>query len=298
LLPLFYTEVFAVAVDADQHIAGGVLYIVATPIGNLADITERARTILGQADCVLAEDTRHTLSLCRHYGLQPQLLSLHEHNEEQRVSVVLQRLGDGQSLALVSDAGTPLINDPGYRIVAACHEAGYQVSPVPGPSALLAALSVCGLPTDRFTYHGFLPAKAAARRQCLLDLQQVPATQVFFESCHRIVECLQDIVDVLGAERQICLAREITKRYESISRGSAGDLLCFTRDDANQQKGEFVVLVQGAPPQDASFGVEHQQLLLELARELPPRKATAIVAKHAGLERKLLYDWLLANKEG
>ena len=279
-----------------QSVVAGVLYIVATPIGNLADLSERARQILAQVDCVFAEDTRHTVLLCRHYGLEPDLKSLHEHNEQQRVADVLGRLRSGESLALVSDAGTPLINDPGYRVVTACHEAGFAVSPIPGPSALIAALSVCGLPTDRFTYHGFLPARATARRQSLAELQYLQATQVFFESRHRIVECLKDITDVLGPEREVCIAREITKKFESIHKGSALQMLELTEQTTDNQKGEFVVLIAGAGPQQASLTVENQRLLLDLASELPPRKVTAIVARHTGLDRKYLYDWLLQDK--
>ena len=279
-----------------QSVVAGVLYIVATPIGNLADLSERARQILAQVDCVFAEDTRHTVLLCRHYGLEPDLKSLHEHNEQQRVADVLGRLRSGESLALVSDAGTPLINDPGYRVVTACHEAGFAVSPIPGPSALIAALSVCGLPTDRFTYHGFLPARATARRQSLAELQYLQATQVFFESRHRIVDCLKDIADVLGPEREVCIAREITKKFESIHKGSALQMLKLTEQTTDNQKGEFVVLIAGAGPQQALLTVENQRLLLDLASELPPRKATAIVARHTGLDRKYLYEWLLQNK--
>lgn len=279
-----------------QSVVAGVLYIVATPIGNLADLSDRARQILAQVDCVFAEDTRHTVLLCRHYGLEPDLKSLHEHNEQQRVADVLGRLRSGESLALVSDAGTPLINDPGYRVVTACHEAGFAVSPIPGPSALIAALSVCGLPTDRFTYHGFLPARATARRQSLAELQYLQATQVFFESRHRIVDCLKDIADVLGPEREVCIAREITKKFESIHKGSALQMLKLTEQTTDNQKGEFVVLIAGAGPQQALLTVENQRLLLDLASELPPRKATAIVARHTGLDRKYLYEWLLQNK--
>ncbi len=283
--------------SADVQPEGGVLYIVATPIGNLADLSDRARQILAQVDFVYAEDTRHTVLLCRHYGLQPVLKSLHEHNEQQRVADVLGRLRNGESLALVSDAGTPLINDPGYRIVTACHEAGFLVSPVPGPSALVAALSVCGLPTDRFTYHGFLPARASARRQCLVEMQHAQATQVFFESRHRILECLQDVVDVLGGQREVCIARELTKKFESVSKGPVLEMLKFTESSADNQKGEFVVLVAGAGPRQALLSVENQRLLLDLASELPPRKATAIVARHTDLDRKYLYEWLLEHKD-
>ena len=281
---------------AAKTLAGGVLYVVATPIGNLADLSDRARQTLAAVDCVFAEDTRHTMLLCRHYGLQPVLKSLHEYNEQQRVADVLERLSNGESVALVSDAGTPLINDPGYRIVTACHEAGFSVSPLPGPSALVAALSISGLPTDRFTFHGFLPSKASARRQCLADLQYHQPTQVFFESCHRIVECLRDIADVLGSTREVCIARELTKKFEAVNKGAASDILQLTESSADRQKGEFVVLLAGAQARQDSFTPDSQQLLLDLADELPPRKATGIVARYTGLEKKFLYDWLLHNK--
>ncbi len=281
-----------------QSVVSGVLYVVATPIGNLADLSDRARQILGQVNCVFAEDTRHTALLCRHHGLQPSLKSLHEHNEQQRVTDVLERLRNGESAALVSDAGTPLINDPGYRIVTAVHDAGFIVSPVPGPSALIAALSVCGLPTDRFTYNGFLPARASARRRCLIDLQHAMATQVFFESRHRIVECLRDMVDVFGEQRRVCIARELTKKFESIKTGTAIQMLNFTESSLDNQKGEFVLLVAGAEPQQGLFGLEDQRLLIDLAGELPPKKATAIVARHTQLDRKYLYEWLLQNRDG
>jgi len=280
--------------------ARGVLYVVATPIGNLADLSDRARQVLGSVDCVFAEDTRHTVLLCRHYGLQSVLKSLHEHNEQQRVDDVLNRLRKGESLALVSDAGTPLINDPGFRIVTACHEAGFRVSPLPGPSALIAALSVSGLPTDRFTFHGFLPSKASARRQCLADVQHAHTTQIFFESRHRIVECLRDIVDVIGGLREVCIARELTKKFEAVNKGSASALLRLTECSEDRQKGEFVVLVAGAQARKDFFSPESQRLLLDLADELPPRKATGIVARHTGLGKKFLYDWLLQqnNEKG
>lgn len=276
---------------------GGTLYIVATPIGNLADLSDRARQILAQVNCVYAEDTRHTMQLCRHYSLQPALKSLHEHNEEQRVADVLRQLGDNESLALVSDAGTPLINDPGYRIVTACHQAGFTVSPVPGPSALIAALSVCGLPTDHFTYHGFLPAKTAARRQCLSDMQHARGTQVFFESRHRIIDCLRDMALEFGDQREVCIARELTKKFEAINKGSVQKMLTLTEQSVDHQKGEFVVLVAEASVRQGMLTPELQRLLLDLAAELPPRKATGIVARHSGLDRKDLYEWLLQNKQ-
>lgn len=274
----------------------GVLYVIATPIGNLSDITDRAREMIARVDCLYAEDTRHSGQLCRHLGLSPTLISLHEHNEEQRIAEVLSRLREGQQIGLVSDAGTPLISDPGYRIVAACHQEGIAVSPIPGASALLAALSVCGLPTDQFTFNGFLPAKTAARCKVFKALIDCSTTQVFFESRHRVLESLADIVSVLGPERQLCIARELTKTFETILQGAAGDLREQLRANAQWQKGEFVLVIGGAPHAEATFSADVQSLLLALASELPPRKAVSIVANHTGIDKKRLYDWLVIQK--
>ncbi len=271
----------------------GVFFVIATPIGNLADITVRAKEVIADLDCLYAEDTRHTAQLCRHLGVSPALHSLHEHNEEGRISEILARLVDGQRVGLVSDAGTPLISDPGYRIVAACHRAGYAVSPVPGASAVLACLSVCGLPTDKFTFRGFLPAKSVARCHILKDVSSSPVTQVFFESKHRVLDTLADMCAVLGADRKICIARELTKTFETVLLGEVGDLLSRLEANPQWQKGEFVLVVAGAQETEMSFSVEIQSLLLSVADELAPRKAVAIVAKHSGVDKKILYNWLV-----
>ncbi len=274
----------------------GVFHVIATPIGNLADITQRAREVIASVDVLYAEDTRHTARLCSHLGVAPQLRSLHDHNESDRIPEIMAQLQEGLAIGLVSDAGTPLISDPGYRIVAACQQKGLPVSPVPGVSALTAVLSVCGLPTDRFLFEGFLPAKSAARVKALQSLQTEAATIVFFESKHRIKSALADMHAVLG-DRLICVAREVTKAFESFYHGSISEVMQRIEDDADCQKGEFVVVVSGAPQSSKSFNVEIQSLLTDVAKEIPPKRAAKIVANYCGLPAKELYQWLLQQKE-
>ncbi len=274
----------------------GVLYIIATPIGNLADLSGRMRDTMQQVDVLYAEDTRHTGKLCREMGINPHLRSLHDHNEAGRVQEVLDRLRSDEAVGLVSDAGTPLISDPGYRIVAACHKASIAVSPVPGPSAVIAALSVCGLPTDRFSFFGFLPARSLARRELLTEIAGVASTSVFFESKHRLLECLNDICEVVGEDRRICIARELSKTFETILHGTVGELLPQVRENHHWQKGEFVLVLDGAQQVKSEFSAQIQSLLLAIAKEAAPKKAVSIVAAHTGLDKKLLYDWLVAQK--
>jgi 16S rRNA (cytidine1402-2'-O)-methyltransferase len=233
------------AAASEDNKKNAVLYVVATPIGNLDDMTDRARTILQQVDLIAAEDTRHSGRLLEHYGIRRQLVSLHDHNESDRASQLLAHLQRGASVALVSDAGTPLISDPGFHLVQSVREAGYPVIPIPGACALIAALSVSGLPTDRFYFAGFLPAKAQARRDQLLALQQQQGTLVFYESPHRLLDSLEAMVAVLGETRQLCLAREITKRFETFISGSLHQVLAQVKADPNQQRGEFVLLLEG-----------------------------------------------------
>lgn len=273
----------------------GVFHVIATPIGNLSDITGRAVDVIGGLDLLYAEDTRHTAKLCQHLGLNPRLRSLHDHNEQDRIEEVIAQLQGGLSVGLVSDAGTPLISDPGYKIVAACHRAGIGVSPVPGVSALTAVLSVCGLPTDQFLYSGFLPSKSAARRKVIAGLKACNATQVFFESKHRILESLNDLEDLLG-DRKICVAREVTKSFETILSGNIADVRTRISAEPGNQKGEFVLVVDGASEEAAEMTSEVQSLLLDLAAELAPKQAAKIVARHTGLKSKVLYDWLLMQK--
>ena len=271
----------------------GVFFVIATPIGNLGDITARAQETLAGLDLLYAEDTRHTAQLCRHLALSVPLRSLHEHNEKERIDEILQRLAEGLRVGLVSDAGTPLISDPGYRIVAACHQHGYQVSPIPGASALVACLSVCGLATDKFTFHGFLPAKSAGRCSALKEIANSPVTQVFFESRHRILDALADIRDVLGETRKICVGRELTKTFETILLGEVEELRSRIDADTNWQKGEFVLVIDGAEEAVVEFSPEVQALLMAVSKEMAPKKAVAIVANHTGVDKKKLYDWLV-----
>lgn len=268
----------------------GVLYIVATPIGNLDDITRRAIQILGEVDLIAAEDTRHSLKLLQNFGLRAPLLSLHEHNEEQQLERVLQALDAGQSVALISDAGTPLVSDPGFRLVREARRRDVLVRPIPGPSSVIAALSVAGLPTDRFVFEGFLPAKPAARRERLRALRDEPRTLVFFESTHRIVEAVADMAGAFGAGREAVVARELTKTFETVHGAPLGELQAWLVADANQQRGEFVVLVAGAPRSEIGADeAEAQRVLGVLLAELPVKQAAKLAAELTGLPRNRMY---------
>jgi 16S rRNA (cytidine1402-2'-O)-methyltransferase len=276
----------------------GALYVVATPIGNLLDITRRALDILKSVSLVAAEDTRHSRKLLAHYGIGTPLLALHEHNERTATAGLLRRLDAGADIALISDAGTPLISDPGFHLVRTAREAGFRVVPVPGPSALTAALSVAGMPTDRFIFEGFLPAKQAARRQRLLELQDAAATLVFYESSHRILASLGDMQALFGADREATLARELTKTFETIRQASLSELLAWVEADSDQQKGEFVVLVHGAvKPAVAGIDTETERVLTLLMAELPLRQATALAAQISGVGKNILYEHALQLKD-
>lgn len=277
----------------------GILYIVPTPIGNLSDITERAIKTLTDVAAIAAEDTRHTRKLMQHYGIQNEVFPLHEHNETQRADAVIERLQKGESLALVSDAGTPLINDPGYVLVHRCRAQGLQVIALPGACAVTVALSAAGLPTDRFMFEGFLPSKPQQRRSKLEELRSESRTVVVYESPHRILHALADIDVVLGRERQVVLARELTKQFETYLSGSAAELLQTLTDDTNQQRGEMVLLI--APVQsdkEASDGPDAaaKRTLLLLLEELPLKRAAAVTAKIHGERKNVLYQWALENK--
>lgn len=275
----------------------GILYCVATPIGNLTDMTERAKRILSEVDKVYAEDTRVTRGLLTHFGIQNTLASLHDHNEADRVASIRAELEQGMQLALVSDAGTPLISDPGYKLVHALGDAGCKIVPVPGASALIAALSVAGLPTDRFVFEGFLPAKPVSRRKLLEALQDEPRTLVFYESSHRIVDMLADLVATLGVERQVVVLRELTKLFESIYRGSAGELVRQMAVDPNMSRGEFVVVVAGkvmTEDQEQLRALRADSILAVLLEELPVKQAAALAARLTGLPKNQLYKQALA----
>ncbi len=266
----------------------GHLYVVATPIGNLGDLSPRAQDVLRSVDRICAEDTRTTGMLLAHFGIQRPLSALHEHNETRIVDELVALLRQGTSLALVSDAGTPLVSDPGFPLVRAVRDAGLPVIAVPGPCAAIAALSLAGLPTDAFCFAGFLPAKSVARRERLRQLGAQSQTLILYESSHRIAETLEDLVAVFGAQRRVCLAREITKRFEQSVLLPAAELLVWLAADANRCRGEFVLVVEGAAAADAGR-MEHQRLLRVLLRELSPSKAARVAAELGGGRKSELY---------
>ncbi len=272
------------------------LYIVATPIGNLGDISGRALDVLQRVDLILAEDTRHTKRLLAHYGINTALKSCHEHNESQLVDWVARQLESGQSLALVSDAGTPLISDPGYVMVSRLREMDHTILSVPGPSSIIAALSIAGLPSDAFIYDGFLPNKSAARRTALTHYLSESRTSIVLESSHRIKASLRDIVEVLGTDRVVVVARELTKRFETVLSGPASDVLTTIEADADQQKGEFVVLIKGVDKPKTNDADVEQTLRILLA-ELPAKQAATIAAKLTGRRKNALYDLAISLKD-
>lgn len=274
------------------------LYIVATPIGNLADITARAVETLGKVDLIAAEDTRHSKKLLQHLGITTRQVALHEHNERTASAGLITRIHQGQSIALISDAGTPLLSDPGFYLVRAAREAGVQVIPVPGVSAAICALSVAGLPTDRFVFEGFLPARQSARRKRLERLSAETRTLIFYESSHRIVACLQDMQEILGMEREAVVARELTKTFETIRDGTLASLVEWIDADSNQQRGEFVVLVKGKPEAAGhELTAEAEHTLECLLKELSVKQATKMASKITGVSKRILYDHALALKK-
>jgi 16S rRNA (cytidine1402-2'-O)-methyltransferase len=273
------------------------LYVVATPIGNLGDLSSRAVGILQDVDIIAAEDTRHSQRLLQHYAIATPVMAYHDHSDERAVKKILACMGDGGSVALVSDAGTPLISDPGYRLVRTAQDAGYAVYPVPGACAAVAALSASGLATDRFLFEGFLPARAGARDNRLSSLAGETATLIFYEAPHRVLECLEAMVVAFGPEREAVLAREVTKAFETIRRSSLAELVTFVAGDSNQQKGEIVLLVAGARDDVGEITREIAALLQRLAQELPAKTAAAVVADHTGLRKKQLYEFLVKLKQ-
>lgn len=276
----------------------GVLYIVATPIGNLQDISQRALEVLTSVGTILAEDTRHTRQLCNHYGISTQLKACHEHNEESLIAWVKSCLDSGDSLALVSDAGTPLISDPGFVLVRALRDSDYCVQVVPGPSAVIAALSIAGLPTDRFLFDGFLPAKQMARQTVYKKYQTETATIVLFESSHRIEASLNDLVEVLGGERRIVVARELTKKFETVLSGSAREVLVQVQADENQSRGEFVLLISGMPEAEQDpENIELKRVLTVLLEELSVKQASNLAAKLCNVRKNDAYQLALDIKD-
>ena len=273
------------------------LYVVATPIGNLGDMSPRAVEVLREADLIAAEDTRHSLRLLQHFGISTRVNAYHDHSDVRTLEKIGQCLADGGRVALVSDAGTPLISDPGYRLVRYAHEKGYPVRSIPGPCAAVAALSVSGLATDRFLFEGFLPAKEGARANRLAELETETATLIFYEAPHRVLACLEALALLFGDDREALLAREITKTFETIKRGRLSELVEFVAGDDNQQRGEIVLIVSGKQAGDDQLDEQTAKLLRRLARELPAKKAAAVVAEHTGLRKNALYQFLLDEKQ-
>ncbi len=280
----------------------GTLWVVATPIGNLGDMSPRAGEVLGQVQRIAAEDTRHSAGLLAHLGVHTPLVSLHEHNEAERIPALLEALQQGESVALISDAGTPLVSDPGFRLVRAAQEAAVPVRAVPGPSAPLAALAVAGLPSDRFCFEGFLPHAAGARIRQLETLLAQPVTTILFESSHRIRAAAEDLAG-LAPEREVFLARELTKQFEEHYRGVAGELPAWLDADRNRTRGEFVLILGPAPaPEtggeaDEPLSAEHERLLAALLRELPLKRAARLLSDATELPRNRVYARALALKD-
>jgi 16S rRNA (cytidine1402-2'-O)-methyltransferase len=280
--------------DQNPPATAGVLYVVATPIGNLADMVPRAIETLQTVAVIAAEDTRHSSRLLAHFDIKTPAVAYHDHSDEQRTEQLLRRLRDGDDVALISDAGTPLISDPGYRLVRAARQQGTQVVPVPGACAAIAALSVAGLPSDRFSFEGFLPAKQVARQSVLRTLQQEARTLIFYEAPHRVLETVQDMATVFGPERELVMARELTKTFETIKSASAAELAQWIAADANQTRGEIVLLVRGAEKEaDAEIDAETARIMKLLLEELPLKQAAALGAKITGLKKNFLYTWAL-----
>jgi 16S rRNA (cytidine1402-2'-O)-methyltransferase len=277
----------------------GVLYVVATPIGNLQDMSARAIETLGRVSLVAAEDTRHSRKLLAHFGIATPLVALHEHNEREQTRTLLERLAGGEDIALISDAGTPLISDPGFYLVRSAREAQLQVVAVPGPSACVAALSIAGLPTNRYAFEGFLPSKPVARRKYLETLRDEPRTLVFYESSHRVVECLADMVQVFGPDRRAVLARELTKTFETSRAGTLQELHDWLLGDDNQQRGEFVLLLHGRPVSGTrEIEAADRRVLEVLLGELPLKQAAALASRITGVPKNRLYSYGLELKNG
>jgi 16S rRNA (cytidine1402-2'-O)-methyltransferase len=272
----------------------GLLYIVATPIGNLGDISERAIEILKQVDLIAAEDTRHSNTLLQRFGINTKICAYHEHNEEKITPQLIEQIQNGESIALISDAGTPLINDPGYKLVVAAYDNNIKVVPIPGPSAIITALSASGLPTNRFSYEGYLPAKSEARKKCLQELMSESRTLVFYEAPHRIVESLKIMQEIFGDERRVTIARELTKQFEQIVRDKLSVINEKLENDEIKIKGEFVVIVEGAKETTVS-NAEAIRINQILAEKLSPKDAAKLTAKITGKKKNEVYKLVLGS---
>jgi len=274
----------------------GTLYIVATPIGNLGDMVPRAVEILQSVTAIACEDTRHSKKLLDHFAIDRPLFAYHDHSDKKSSDNILSRLSGGDDIALISDAGTPLISDPGYRLVRAARQQGIAVIPVPGACAAIAALSVAGLPTDRFRFIGFLPAKTTQRKKVLQELAAVPETMVFYEAPHRILDTLRDSLEVFGGEHSGFMAREVSKTFETYLHGTLAELVAAVEADSNQQRGEIVLVLAGRERSDSSVTVDGEKILRLLLGELPAAKAAALTAKITGGDKKQFYQMALGLK--
>ncbi len=274
------------------------LYIVPTPIGNLGDITQRSLDVLHGVDLIAAEDTRHTGRLLSHFSIKTKTFALHDHNEQQKAQVLVEKLQQGLSIALVSDAGTPLISDPGYHLVTQCRQAGVRVVPLPGACAVITALSASGLPSDRFSFEGFLPAKSKGRKDKFLEIAKVERTCIFYESPHRIMDSLADMLEILGPDREVVMARELTKTFETIQGMPLGELIAWIEEDDNRKRGEMVLLIHGHREEvSEELPDEATRTLAILTKELPLKKAAALTAEIYNLKKNALYKWGLENLE-
>ena len=272
------------------------LYVVATPIGNLADMVPRAIDVLQSVAVIAAEDTRHSARLLSHFGIKTPAIAYHDHSDQKQAEALLRRLQQGESIALISDAGTPLISDPGYRLVRLVRQHGIDVVPVPGACAVIAALSVSGLPSDRFTFEGFLPAKSGQRKNRLERLAQEDRTMIFYEAPHRILECLNDVAEVFGSQREVVMAREITKTFETIRSGSAQEIRDFVERDSNQQRGEIVLMVAGTVKVTQELDPEALRVMQILLKDLSVEQSSQLAAEITGIKKKLLYQWALEQQ--
>lgn len=274
--------------------SGGTLYVVATPIGNLDDMVPRAIQTLQTVAVIAAEDTRHSARLLAHFDIKTPAIAYHDHSDEHRTTQLIARLLAGEDVALISDAGTPLVSDPGYRLVRKAREQGIRVAPIPGACAMIAALSAAGLPSDRFAFEGFLPAKQVARTSQLESLAGDTRTLIFYEAPHRILETLQDMLTVFGVDREVVIAREVTKTFETIKGDKLAVMVDWVAADSNQQRGEIVLLVHGATkPENAEISAEQERIMRVLLEDLPVKQAATIGAKITGLKKNFLYDWAL-----
>lgn len=282
---------------SEQQIQPSTLYIVATPIGNLADMSQRAKDILTHVDVIACEDTRHTQRLLSAFAIKNKTMSMHDHNERQRQEHIANLLQEGKSVALVSDAGTPLISDPGFHLVRYCRQLGLNVSPIPGACAAISALSVAGLPTDRFTFEGFLPSKSGARQASLSELANETRTMVFYDAPRRAIDTVEDIVKVLGGERYVVMARELTKTFETIYSDTAENLLSWLQGDPNQLKGEMVLIIEGKKIDPNDIQPHIIATLKLLLAEMKPKTACAITAEIHGVKKNALYQIALTLKD-